>query len=423
MSRSPAYVETPAQAQVVSAEGPRPFVTHVRYRLADGRLLDWASRRHRKRPGTLGRRIAVLFMIGSACFVAGSMAGYAALVGASADAITYFVGSIFFTSAAYLQYVECISADRKALPEAGRRRRLLAIEVRRIDWWATSVQLLGTLFFNLTTFTALDAHLNAKQSDLVVWTPDALGSVCFLVASQLAYAEAGHAWVSWRPSDAGWRIAALNMLGSIFFGISAIAGWVQPSTGDLLDAALDTSGTFCAARFFIGAALLLRADTPPRAGGGLRLERRVDVVAQRQRQLGGGRDHPVGAGRRHHRDQRAHQIVHADAGRQGVLDDVHVGDLGPVQRDQRRQPGQRRLLGGQLRDVDVVLFILIDQREERPVPHGQHSQRVVMIHSPSIQPPIEQNPSSASDDRKQLVRHSPVLASILPLAMASVSAL
>jgi len=138
------------------------------------------------------------------------------------------------------------------------------IEVRRIDWWATAVQLLGTLFFNVTTFTALDAHLTAKQSDLVVWTPDALGSICFLVASQLAYAEAGHAWVSWRPSDAGWRIAALNMLGSILFGISAIAGWVQPSTGDLLDAALDTSGTFWGAVcFFAGAALMLRTDSAP----------------------------------------------------------------------------------------------------------------------------------------------------------------
>jgi hypothetical protein len=60
VSGSPAYVETPAQAQVVSSEGPRPFVTHVSYRLADGRLLDWASRRHRKRPGALGRWIAVL---------------------------------------------------------------------------------------------------------------------------------------------------------------------------------------------------------------------------------------------------------------------------------------------------------------------------------------------------------------------------
>src|SRR6185312_12060371 len=81
-------------------------------------------------------------------------------------------------------------------------------------------------------------------ADLVVWTPDALGSICFLVASELAFAEAGHAWFSWRRSDMGWRIAALNLIGSVFFAVSAIAGWVQPSTGDLLDAALDSSGTF-----------------------------------------------------------------------------------------------------------------------------------------------------------------------------------
>ena len=51
---------------------------------------------------------------------------------------------------------------------------------------------------------------------------------------------------------------------SIFFGISAIAGWAQPTTGDLLDAALDTSGTFWGAVcFFAGAALLLRNDASP----------------------------------------------------------------------------------------------------------------------------------------------------------------
>ena len=264
MSRE-AYVAPPQHARVESVGGPRPFVTRVGYRLADGRLLEWASRTHRKRAGSsLGRSIAVLFMVGAGCFVAGATAGYASLVGARADAVTYFVGSLFFTAAAYLQYVECIGADRSLLPEAHRRRRLLAIEPRRIDWWATTVQLAGTLFFNVTTFAALDTSLSAKQEDLVVWTPDALGSICFLVASQLAYAEAGHAWFSWRPADAGWRIAAVNLAGSVLFGISAVAGWVEPATGDLLDAALDTSGTFWGAIcFFIGAALLLRDEPEP----------------------------------------------------------------------------------------------------------------------------------------------------------------
>ncbi len=120
------------------------------------------------------------------------------------------------------------------------------------------MQLAGTLFFNVSTFFALDSALSAKRADLVVWSPDAFGSICFLVASQLAYAEVGHHWISWHPRDTGWQIAALNMLGSIFFGISAIAGWVVPSSGDLLDAALDTSGTFWGAIcFLIGAALLL----------------------------------------------------------------------------------------------------------------------------------------------------------------------
>ena len=249
----------PAGSEVVAADGPGPFVTRLRYRLPDGHLIEWTSRSHRKGHGrSLGTWIAVLFMVGSTCFAVGSVAGYSSLVGARADAVTYFVGSLFFTAAAYLQYLECISTGKDIAPGAGWRPRFFSWEIRRIDWWATVVQLAGTLFFNATTLFALDAALSAKQEDLVVWSPDAFGSICFLVASQLAYAEAGHHWISWRPHEIGWRIAALNMLGSIFFGISAIAGWVVPSTGDLLDAALDTSGTFWGAIcFLIGSALLL----------------------------------------------------------------------------------------------------------------------------------------------------------------------
>jgi len=257
-----AYVAPPAGAETLSADGPGPFVTRARFRLADGRIVEWASRRHRKRDvGRLGKAIAINFIIGSLCFAIGSVPGYASLVGAKADAITYFIGSIFFTTAGYLQYVECINTAPTLVPEAQRRTRFVAIEGRRIDWWATTIQLAGTIAFNVTTFAALDTHLLPRGEDLVVWTPDAVGSICFLVASELAYAEAGHAWVSWRPGSMGWRIGAVNMLGSIFFGISAIAGWVRPSTGDLLDAALDTSGTFWGAVcFLIGAILLLVPD-------------------------------------------------------------------------------------------------------------------------------------------------------------------
>ena len=156
---------------------------------------------------------------------------------------------------------------RPVAGSATRRQRLVALDARRIDWWATAIQLLGTVFFNVTTLTALDAALSPKRADLVVWTPDALGSICFLVASELAFAEAGHAWLSWRPRSMGWRIAAINLLGSVFFGISALAGWVEPATGDLLNAALDTLGTFLGALCFLAGGALLLAPEPSAAPG------------------------------------------------------------------------------------------------------------------------------------------------------------
>jgi hypothetical protein len=73
------------------------------------------------------------------------------------------------------------------------------VEPHRIDWWAAVVQFTGTLPFNVSTFDAMSQHLSASQADRLVWTPDALGSVCFLGASGLAWAEVSHEFWSWRP--------------------------------------------------------------------------------------------------------------------------------------------------------------------------------------------------------------------------------
>src|SRR4051794_24411073 len=51
------------------------------------------------RPVDLNRLVALLFSVGSALFVVGSVPGYVNAVGEAADSVTYFVGSIFFTSA------------------------------------------------------------------------------------------------------------------------------------------------------------------------------------------------------------------------------------------------------------------------------------------------------------------------------------
>ena len=65
--------------------------------------------------------------------------------------------------------------------------------------------------------------------DRLVWKPDALGSVCFLVSGYLAYAEVcGHPfWTRNRTLE--WKIAAVNLVGCIAFGISAVASFWVPT--------------------------------------------------------------------------------------------------------------------------------------------------------------------------------------------------
>ena len=187
----------------------------------------------------------LLFAVGSACFAAGAAPGYVDAVGVDADGVTFFVGSLFFTSAAFLQY------------------RGVAGTRGSTDWWASAVQLAGTLLFNVSTFNAMIDHLSARQEDRLVWSPDAFGSICFLVASGIAWAAVSHGWWSWRPRDRPWSIAALNMLGSIAFGASAVASYVVPADDQPRNATLMNLGTFLGALCFLaGGLLLMRTGAP-----------------------------------------------------------------------------------------------------------------------------------------------------------------
>ena len=57
-------------------------------------------------------------------------------------------------------------------------------KTKRIDWWATAIQFVGTFFFNISTFNANFSNLSTTTHH-VVWSPDVY-SICFLVASLLA---------------------------------------------------------------------------------------------------------------------------------------------------------------------------------------------------------------------------------------------
>ena len=263
------YLEVPDGWELLHAGGPWPFLTHLRWRRPDGTEVTWRSRAHRKAPtaevprwwfapGQLGWWIGVLFAIGSACFLVASLPGAAEAMGPSTQGVTYFVGSIFFTSAAFAQYLQTQSAGiDPGSPAARRRGHRLAAEPRRIDWWAASVQLWGTILFNRNCWFAMQDGLSATEEARLVWVPDALGCICFLVASWLAWAEVCEGSWTWHPRVVGWWIAGLNLVGSIAFAVSAVGAFVLPD-GDALADGLAVGGTAIgAACFLVGAVLLL----------------------------------------------------------------------------------------------------------------------------------------------------------------------
>ena len=178
------------------------------------------------------RRIAVLFMIGSALFAIAATPGYAA-ISERASAFTYFAGSLFFTAAAFHQL---------QTSQAG------------LDRWSSLIQFAGTLFFNMNTFVAIDEGLDPHAQDLLIWTPDAIGSVCFLVSSAIA----SYAVWELRSDKRTRRIADLNLLGSVAFGVSAVASRIVDATAEPANAALAGLGTFVGAICFLVAAGILR---------------------------------------------------------------------------------------------------------------------------------------------------------------------
>jgi hypothetical protein len=202
--------------------------------------LRYAKRARRSRAWWAPRRVSwwtgVLFAIGSVCFLVGPFPGFVELVGSAVDGVVFFAGSIFFTTAATVQ--------------------LWAAEPRTLDWGSALVQFAGTIFFNVSTFHALQAGLDATEYNRLVWAPDAFGSICFLVSGALAYvAVARTRWAR------DWWIAAINLVGCLAFGISAVASYVIPSTGSARDLARSNAFTALGALcFLIGAVLLLPDD-------------------------------------------------------------------------------------------------------------------------------------------------------------------
>lgn len=215
------------------------------------------------RPARLNATVACLFIIGSTLFALGSVPAYVNAVGTTADSVTYFVGSIFFTAASFAQLMQAQTPAMTEVDSDSQHQRA-AIRFRAWlphdrNWLAAITQFPGTVFFNISTLAALVHNATVKQQDRRIWRPDFYGSTLFLVASVFAILAIGR-FLSFRPRSLPWWIAWLNMIGSILFMASALASYILPSTGELINSQVSIVGTLLgAACFLVGAILMFPA--------------------------------------------------------------------------------------------------------------------------------------------------------------------
>ena len=213
-------------------------------------------------PDRLSWWMAILFMIGSSLFAIGAAPSlwpvfFQSFLGQDANPIsnvTYFVGSLFFTSAASLQLFQSMNSDISRVGD-GRGSKIVwwAWRPRNLGYLASLIQFAGTLLFNLNTGSGL---VQQTHPDWMTWVPNMTGSICFLAASLCAYLEIAHRIRYFAANDLTFWITPINGLGSVAFQISAFASYVG-ADGQLADATVANWGTFLGALCFLVASYLL----------------------------------------------------------------------------------------------------------------------------------------------------------------------
>lgn len=173
--------------------------------------------------------------------------------------IIYFAGSFPFTVAAFMQLLQAAnSAGFPANEQVSSPKpfELVGWHPRHAGWLSSYSQFLGTLAFNMNTFNAILGSIRSEVEDAIIWLPDIVGSILFLISGYLAFVEAGHRYFTWRPKDLSWQIVFINLLGCIAFMVAAILSYVPPGGEPGWITRLSTFHTLIGALCFFIAALL-----------------------------------------------------------------------------------------------------------------------------------------------------------------------
>lgn len=206
---------------------------------------------------------ATAFVIGGSLFSIGALLSQAHVGGPRLAAAVFMVGGVFFTTGGYASVLQVVNAPREV--DGGVRAPAWcwwSTEPGRLDWASAVALFVGTLYFGASLAVALVGDLTTAQLHRLVWTPEIVGCVLFLVSGHLALTEMHRDRPPGARADLGWWIVVVNQLGSALFMAAGIAAFVRPETGDALAVGIANWCTFSGAACFAAAGVMQEFERP-----------------------------------------------------------------------------------------------------------------------------------------------------------------
>ena len=280
--------EVPAEAAVSHTGGRGSLISQVRWEHPDGSTTTWESRQARKRgfieivrDGVVERILArpavairlrrcndlsgLSFFLGGALFTLGALMSQYSMASLAVIDWTFLVGGFWFSTGAYAALVQEINSPRKIGRDgalAARPWRWWAYEPHRPGWLAAFVLFCGTLAFAISLVDAFLTDLTSGQTDKLIWAPEMVGCVLFLVSGHIGILEVCHGRFRPMTADLGWWIVVVNQVGSWLFMLSGLAAFVRPATGEVISIWVINWGTALGAACFSAAGLAQLFERP-----------------------------------------------------------------------------------------------------------------------------------------------------------------
>jgi hypothetical protein len=203
------------------------------------------------------------FLVGGSLFAIGALLAQGDVGGPRLAAVVYLIGGVVFSTGGYASVLLAINAPHRRRDGTWARApwRWWAREPRNYDYLAAAVLFAGTIVFGINLVDSLIGDLTAAQLDRLVWSPDVIGCLLFLIAGHLAMVDIAGSWWRIRGEGLGWWIVFVNQVGSVLFMVSAVASFVR-ADGDMIAVGIANWGTFGGAVCFAVAGAMQFYEPP-----------------------------------------------------------------------------------------------------------------------------------------------------------------